>query len=82
MKVKVAVEYEIELEVNNPAVRELRDWYKDHPVAYWKDVPEGLMDKAENAILSTLDLSKVPFEDLVAVIAGVYDKEGNPILEY
>ena len=47
MKVKVAVEYEIELEVNDPAVRELRDWYKDHPVAYWNDVPEGLMDKTE-----------------------------------
>ena len=64
------------------AVKELRDWYKEHPVAYWNEVPEGLMDKAENAVFDTLNLAEVPFEDLVAVVVGVYNEEGDPILEY
>ena len=82
MRVKVRVEHEVEVEVNNPVVEELDNWYRTHENVYWKDVPEGLIEKADEAVVSAFMLTDFNYEDICGVITGVYAMDDEAILEY
>jgi hypothetical protein len=83
MKVKVAIQRTIEVEVDNPAVEELDAFWRttDIPIPMF-DLPtlDELIDEAVKAIEEVVG---IPFGngEVSENICGVYTMDGDPIIE-
>ena len=82
MKVKVNVVREIEVEINNPAIAELDNWWRTHDRAVWmKNSPSELIETSMRAVEETVG---IPFgdDDAKETIVSVCAMDGEPILEW
>lgn len=82
MKVKVNVIREIEVEIDNPAIIELDNWWRTHNHTDWmKDSPSELIETSMRAVEEAIG---IPFGDDNAkeTVVSVLAMDGEPILEW
>lgn len=83
MRVRVSTVREFEVEVSNPVVAELDNYWRTHD---WRsidsEISNALMDKAEKAIEEVTGLSFGDGEGAKESIIAVCAMDGEPILEY
>ena len=82
MKVKLCISREVEIEVNDPVVAELDNYWRTHepPVA-----PSPELDAMVNQAVRTVEqVSGIPFGDNTATetITAVLAMDGEPIIEW
>ena len=82
MKVKLCISREVEIEVNDPVVAELDNYWRTHepPVA---SSPE-LDEMVNQAVLAVEQATGIPFGDDTATetITAVLAMDGEPIIEW
>lgn len=85
MKVKVAIQRTVEVEINNPVLEELDTFWRtnDAPVpAYAHPHLEETMNEAVKAVEAVVGIPFGHGEEETENIYGVYAMDGEPIVEW